>query len=391
MVKGVVTINENEVAGMMRLQQQFERKLRLPVVVSQSGTAYVLDASCGQVEVLASDTASPALNRVKIPARRRRAVALKMFWRYPEVPVSTAQAILEKISDGESKPQSIHIIIDTGATVADWPVLTQVISAVSNIPAKAKIPTKITIDGIFTCPDERQTDWLIKQKIVVRYILGPALGYAGDLDAATAKTIEEMANQGLRIPLLFYWSGQSGSVTAEMLSKALRLNKLAGIGILPYFLSPRFDRTTPAISCDSNGFSEVVSFLYTDRFLNEYLEEPVSDIEGHLAGAPGVRSVGILMTKDATLFPFRRFPFAANHKNTTKKLLLYQRCRKCVWRQVCGGIDASPSGYRKQYKIAANAWCAYRKSFMRRIVGECLDIREHLHKIEGRLMKEDKV
>jgi hypothetical protein len=106
-----------------------------------------------------------------------------------------------------------------------------------------------------------------------------------------------------------------------------------------------------------------------------------------LAVSPGAKSIRALITEKGGLLQFRRFPFAAS-KNT---VLLYGRCKRCAWRQICGGIDVSPPGLRKQFKIAADAWCEYRKIFMRRIVGECLEIREHIHRIKGGLLKGAKV
>jgi hypothetical protein len=383
----MVEINR-QVASMMQLQQRLEGELRLPVVVSQSGKAYVLDKFCKQVDVLESGTVTPAFSPGKTPAASR-GLSIKLFWRYPEVPVSAAKEVLGRIKAGTTKLRNIHIIIDTGPAVADWAGLQRITSAILDIQSKSKIPTRITIDGAFECPDEHYVDWLTKQRIVARYILGPALGYAGDIDNKAAKTLEAMSGYGLRVPLLFYWSGEAYEGVANVLKKALRLNKLAGVGVLPYFLSPRFDCRTMGASTDLKGFSKVVGFLYADRLLSEYLEEPVSDIESRLAVSPNAKSVRVLITEKGGLLQFRRFPFAAAGKNTP--VPLYGRCRRCAWRQICGGVDVSPTGFSKQFKIAADAWCEYRKTFMRRIVGECLEIREHIHRIKGGLLKGVKV
>jgi len=369
----------------MKLQQQFEDKLRLPVVVSQSGTAYVLDSSCVQAEVLKDDAVSRELYKRR---GTKMSPAVRLFLRYPEVPVAAAKAVVEKISSDAMKPQSIHIIIDTGIAPVAWPALKQMTTTILNIPLNFKIPARITIYGVFTCPDENEVNWLTSRRIFSRYILGPALGYAADLDAQAAKSIEEMANQGLRVPLLYYWSGQGHREVAEVLNKALRLNKLAGVGILPYFLSPRFNHTTAASDSDLKSFSELVGFLYADRFLSEYLEEPVSDIEARLAGLPGAHSFDAIITEDNGLLPFRRFSFAAADKKVAP---LYGQCKRCVWRGVCGGIDSTPPAFRNQYKIIADAWCSYRKHFIRQFVRESLEIREHLGKIEDRIVKEAKV
>jgi hypothetical protein len=201
-----------------------------------------------------------------------------------------------------------------------------------------------------------------------------------------------MSGYGLRVPLLYYWSGEACEGVANVLKKALRLNKLAGIGVLPCFLSPRFDGRTIGANPDLKGFSKVVGFLYADRLLSEYLEEPVSDIESRLAVSPNAKSVRALITEKGDLLQFRRFPFAAvswlvRENMDSRPVPLYGRCRRCAWRQICGGVDVSPLGFRKQFKIAADAWCEYRKIFMRRIVGECLEIREHIHRIKGGLLK----
>jgi len=377
-----MTEMNRQVANTMLLQQQVERKLRLPVVVSQSGTAYVLDKFCKQADILKSEMVTPVFNTAKVPAPLR-GLSIKLFWRYPEVPVLAAKEALERFKQGATKLRNIHIIIDTGPALADWAGLRQAASAILDSQRKSRIPARITIDGAFECPDERQVDWLTRQRIVVRYVLGSALGYAGDIDDKAAKTIETMSGYGLCVPLLFYWSGEGREGVAGVLKKALRLNKLAGIGVLPCFLSARFDGRT----IDLKGFSEVVSFLYADRLLSEYLEEPVSDVESRLAVSPSNKSVRALISEKGGLSQFRRFPFAASQNSAS----LYGRCRRCAWRQICGGVDVSPPGVRKQFKIAADAWCEYRKTFMRRIVGECLEIRENINKIKGGLLKGEKV
>jgi hypothetical protein len=253
-------------------------------------------------------------------------------------------------------------------------------------------------------PNRYYIDWLTRQRIVVRYVLGPALGYAGDIDSRTAKILKAMSDEGLRVPVLFYWSGESASAVRDVLRRALRLNKFAGVGILPCFLSPRFDCRTMNNHNNSNGFPRIVSRLYSDRMLCEHLEEPISDIEHRLAGSTAAHCVRGLITEQGDLMSFRHFPSAAKNRLNGKSLCqaptralaeqlnapMCSRCRRCAWRHICGGVDAAPRSFKRQYQIAADAWCQHRKILMQRIIGECLEIREQLHQIKDQPPKSAK-
>jgi hypothetical protein len=385
---------------MIQLHQQLEHKLKLPVVFTQSGTVYVLDAFGKNAEVLAAGRRSTSKflrRREKTPERRQ--LSIKLSLRYPDVPLEAANSCLGKIGSIATKVQAIHIVIETGVSAPDWARLERYITALmSNMQNKYKIPSGITIDGVFARPGRRHVDWLAKHRIVARYVLGPALGYAGNLDGKTSKVLKAMSDEGLRVPVLFYWSGQDGVEVKEVLSRALRLNKFAGVGILPCFLSPRFDSQTSHNHGDSEGFSDVVGSLYADRLLCEHLDEPIGDIEQRLAGAPGANCVRGLITEDGELLSFRHFPFAANHRSVKSSrspasqlnVPMCERCRRCAWRHICGGVDAAPPGLRQQHKIIADAWCQHRRILMRRITAECLEIREHLNQFKGRLPRSAK-
>jgi hypothetical protein len=234
-------------------------------------------------------------------------------------------------------------------------------------------------------------DWLAERRIPARFVLGPALGYPSELKKDTAKALTAMSEHGLRAPVLFYWSGQSCTVVAGLLKKALRLNKLAGVGILPHFLSPRFDCKTIPIDAALKKFAEVLAFLYADRQLSEFLEEPVSDIEERLTDSPRARCVRALVTESGGLLAFRRFPFAAGGRLSKKsqfKVAMCGRCGRCAWKHICGGIDRSPAEFRRQHRIIADAWCLHQKILMRRVIGECLEIREQLSRIKDNLLKD---
>ena len=68
-------------------------------------------------------------------------------------------------------------------------------------------------------------DWLIMRRILTRFVLGPSLGYPADLKGNNARALSAMSEYGLRIPVLFYWSGQDAVEAAGLLKKELRLKK----------------------------------------------------------------------------------------------------------------------------------------------------------------------
>ena len=379
---------------MGRFQEELEKKLKLPVVVARSGKVYVLDALGRDVRVFTTDadlTADDFRNqgRVKKP-RNRYFPYIQLFMRYPEVSVPTAEKALKKLTAKVTDLRGVHITVDTGPCAEDWEKLRQVAFVLLSGLAKSKILASMTIDGVFSRPRRSQMDWLSGKRIVTRYVFGSSLGHADEIEAETAKTFEAISGYGLRMPVLFYWSGQNKTAVAELLKKALRLNKLAGVSILPQYLSPRFDCGTMLSGRDFKTFSEVLGFLHADRLLCEYLDDTSSDIEERLADSPLSHcSLGVI-TEAAKVLPFRRFPFAASTAvlNNLFKARMYDRCKRCSWRRICGGVDCSPSAFRQQHKIVADAWCANRKIFMQRIVLECLAIREQLNQFKDRLLKD---
>jgi hypothetical protein len=234
-------------------------------------------------------------------------------------------------------------------------------------------------------------DWLVMRRILTRFILGPILGYPADLKGDNARALSAMSEYGLRIPVLFYWSGESTVEVAGLLKMALRLNKLGEVGILPYFLSPRFDFQNGLNGDGLNGFSDVLEFLYADRQLAEFIEEPISEIEQRLAGAVQSLSINVIITKTGDLHGFRRFPLAARRISIGKlqlKVPMSGRCERCAWKQLCGGIDRLSAATAEEHKIAAEAWCLNQKNLMRRVTGECLDLREYLDKIKNNVLKD---
>jgi hypothetical protein len=379
-------------------QQALEDKLKLPVIISKAGTVYVLNPSGTDVQVLPRTYISKpkrlarfGIAQERKPAQKRYPETIRLFLWYPEVSLKSADKAIKRVSAGAGKPAGVHIIIETGANPAEWPRLQKFTSGIFDALIKSKVRAAMVIEGVFSRPDKRIMDWLTVRRIFTRFILGPALGYPADLKAGNARVLAAMSEYGLRIPVLFYWSGQSGIEVAGVLKKALRLNKLGGIGILPYFLSPRFDCQTGFDGVDLNDFSEVLSFLYADRRLSEFLEEPMSEIEQRLTGSVQSHFNDALITKSGDLFGFRRFPFAAGRLPAGKtqfEVAASGRCGRCAWKRICGGVDKTPAAFRRQHRIMAEAWCLNQKILMRRVIGECLEIREYLSKIKNNALRD---
>jgi hypothetical protein len=383
---------------MMPLQQQLENRFKLPVVATQSGKIYVVDTFGKDASLFTAGRRNTLkfLQNRKITVNKRQ-LSAKLVIRYPEVSLPAALSAVEKIGIDATGVRSFNITIDAGPSSPQWTRLEKFVSAIiSNLRSKSQTPVAVSIDGAFARPDEHHIDWLARRRVALRYVLGPALGYAADLNSRTAKILKAMSDEGLRVGVLFYWSGQGCGEVKKVFNRALRLNKFAGVGILPCFLSPRFDCRTINDRNNSDGFARIVSRLYSDRTLCEYLEEPVSDIENHLAGSAPARRVNWLITEIGDLLSFRQFPFTANHGSAkssaspASQLIapLCGLCTRCAWRHICGGVDAAPRRLIKQHKIALDSWCKHRKILMKRIIGECLEIREHLQRVKGLLPKE---
>jgi hypothetical protein len=379
-------------------QQELEDKLKAPVVVSKTDTAYVVDLPGVDVQVLSrADLSKPKRltgldkGQGKKPAQKRYPVTVRLFLRYPEIPLKSVNKVIKRLAGQAKKPVSVHVIIETGVSPPEWNRLQKFASGIFDSLLKLKVRAAIIIEGVFSRPDKQIMNWLVMRRILTRFILGPSLGYPADLTGDNARAISAMSEYGLRIPVLFYWSGQSAVEVAGLLKKALRLNKLAGVGILPHYLSSRFDCQNHFDGDDLNGFSDVLAFLYADRQLAEFIEEPVSEVEQRLAGSAQSRFINAIMTKSGNLLGFRRFPFAAGRISTGKlqlKVPMSWRCERCVWKRLCGGIDRLSAASRWQHEIAGQAWCLNQKKLMRRVVGECLEIREYLDKIKNNVLKD---
>jgi len=381
-----------------RRQQELEDKLKAPVVISKSGKAYVVDLPGGDARILPENwvlkpgrLTGLGIARGKKPAQKRYPVTIRLFLRYPEISFKSADKAIKRLAAFAKKPVSVHVIIETGKNPPEWNRLQKFTSRIFNSLVELKVRAAIIIEGVFSRPDKQIMNWLVMRRILTRFILGPDLGYPADLKGDNARALSAMSEYGLKIPVLFYWSGQNAIEVSELLKKALRLNKLAGAGILPYFLSPRFDCRIGFNGADLNGFSDVLAFLYADRQLAEFIEEPVSEIEQRLAGPVQSHFINALITKSGDLRGFRRFPFAAGRISIGKlqiKVPMSGRCERCAWKRICDGVDRSPEASGRQHKIAAEAWCLNQKNLMRRVIGECLDIREYLDKIKNNVLKD---
>jgi hypothetical protein len=384
-----------QIDNKLSLQEEYEGKLKLPVVTTRTGTTFVLDPFGEDARILAKrkSVSRPDFSRAELSAKSRRmasrnhrVLAMRLFAQYADVSAESADAAIRKLASAGDRQKSVHITIETGPTPIDWGRLQKYAGSILSSFAKSKIRAGMTIEGVFNRPGSRIMGWLASQRVIVRFILGSELDYPVDLKSENAKVLSAMSQYGLRVPVLYYWSGQGGIEIAGVLKKALLLNKLAGVGVLPYYLSPRFDCRTRPVGRELEGFSDVITFLHTDRLLSEFLDEPVSDIEARLGNWLGARCARAIITKSAEMLFFRRFPFAAGKSRF--KTAISGRCKKCVWKQICGGIDRSPAAFRRQHKIIADAWCLNQKILMRRVIAECLEIRERLSQIKDNLLKD---
>jgi hypothetical protein len=379
-------------------QQELEDKLKAPVVVSKSGTVYVVDLSGGNARVLSRDDllrprrlAGLNKGQEKKPVRKCYPVTVRLFLRYPEIPFKSVDKVIRRFAGLSRKLVSIHVIIETGTKPPGWNRLQKFAKGIFDLLVKLKIRSGIVIEGVFSRPDKRIMDWLVMRRILTRFVLGPSLGYPAALKGDNARALSAMSEYGLRIPVLFYWSGQDAVEVAGLLKKALRLNKLGGIGILPYFLSSRFDYQKGLNGNDLNGFSDMLAFLYADKQLAEFIEEPISEVEQRLAGPLQSRYINAIMTKSGEILGFRRFSFAAGRMFTGKLQLrapMLGRCERCAWQRLCGGVDRLNADAGRLQKNVTEAWCFNQKKLMRRVTGECLDLREYLDKIKNNILKD---
>jgi hypothetical protein len=399
--------------------RELEYRLGLPVVTIQPGTIAILDKFARHAEFLNEEEASkllglaPAqmggqaradvdlllqntkLSQYRSQRRKKKNLSLRLYLRYSNSSASVAVTTIEKITSATTKIQKIEIIIDTGPYPFDWDHVLKFIADLWRLRGKSqRIPTNIIIDGAFSCPDRHHMKGLVEMRAVFRYVLGSGLGYSGDLNGNDARKLVMMSDYGLRVPVLFYWSGEDHVVVEQLLKKALKLNKLSGVSVLPYFLSPYFDCRTMTLDVDGRAFSNVVNGLYGDRLLSEFLDEPISNLENRISDCFTTSYVCALIRDTGERIPFKVFPFATNgydgriRKDTEflelltrpRTLPIYKRCRSCVWRHICGGVDKSPRTLRTEHKMATDVWCTCQKTFLQHIVSECLRIRDRISK-----------
>jgi hypothetical protein len=368
------------------LQEKLENKLKLPVVITRTKKVFVLDSFGKNIKVVSARGASKASYsglRGKILHRNHQNAPIRLILKYPEVSVRAADKAIKELEPNTTKKRLIHITIDTGPLPFDWDRIEQFVTGLLDRQNNSKIVPVITIEGVLSRPNRRQMNRLVQKGIISRFVLGPALGYSEGLEGDNAGAVKAMSDNGLRVPVLFYWGGENKTIVARQFRKALRLNKLSGISILPYYQSPRFECKGQLLAPYLNNFTEVLSFLYNDRLLSEFLDEPIGDVERRLSNSPISRGIQYIVTRGGGLMRFRRFPFAGGAVETA----MYGPCKRCAWRYICGGVDSSTQVPGRQYKMIADAWCSCRLSLMRRIAGECLEIREHLYKNKNQLQE----
>jgi len=298
---------------------------------------------------------------------------------------------IKRIGSVANNLSKMQIIIDFGPGLFPWEKAVDVIQALRGVDVP-KIPKQVIIDGSFSCPSEATMDFLVQQDVILRYVLGAALGYSGNLGKQEKEVLRTTSNYGLRVPVLFYWAGEDLLIVREILDEALSLNRASGISILPAFLSPHCDPEDLDGRIKAGGFDSVISYFYSDSSLSEFLDEPLVDIEERLSDSDRMNRLCVVIDSRGQIKPFRTFPFAIQRNDDvtydSKKSLellshparvpMWSRCKRCVWKHVCGGIDTFSGIHRRYQKGLFDIWCQYRQTYLRRIIRECLVIREHL-------------
>lgn len=396
------------------IEKELENKLGLPVVSMQSGTIAVLDKLASRAEMLNKQDALKLLdysfgkkekseagpnisqNIIKLRQKKRnnkKKVNIKLYFCCLHITSKDAAMAIRKIASGVSNISKIQIFIDAGPGFFEWDRVLKLVENLYHVRGESVIATNIFIDASFSCPNKEHMDFLIKHKVILRYVLGSSLGYSENLYGKDAKALSTVSDYGLRVPVLFYWSGEKTEIVERILRRALELNRLSGIGLLPYFLHPHFDSNSFNNSVRGSAFLEMVNALYANHLFSEFMEEPICDLEDRMSDCNTNNHIRALITDKGRIVPFRTFPFAALYSNSRtsfkteeifrlfenpNQLTIYNRCRRCVWKYICGGLDSNRCAPVEQYKTIANIWCKYQKTFMRQIVNECLAIRNFM-------------
>jgi len=390
------------------LGKRLEMKLKLPVVAIEERRFAVLEKTAQRVEFLnnseavalvdsrleneMSDTKQriASLSNRTYRARTRR-LNLKLYLCSCLLSGDTVIEAIKRIVSETNNLSKMQIIVDFGPDFFSWEKVVDVVQALRVVDG-SKIPKQIVIDGSFSCPSEATMDFLSQQDVILRYVLGAALGYSGNLSIQQKETLKTTSNYGLRVPVLFYWAGEDPLLVKEILEEALILNAASGIIILPAFLSPHCNPEDLDGRIKAAGFDSVVSYLYSDNSLSEFIDEPLIDIEERLSDSDHINRLCAVIDDRGQIRPFRTFPFAIQRNDDvtydSKKSLellshptrvpVWSQCKRCVWKYVCGGIDTFSGVHERYHKGLFEIWCQYRQTYLRKIIGDCIIICEHL-------------
>jgi hypothetical protein len=396
------------------LEKRLEKKLKLPVVTIEERKIAVLEKFVKEVELLDVSEAEALVDsrfenemseltltsdikqRIASLSSRTyrgkvRRLNLKLYLCSCHLSGNAVLEAIRRIGSAANNLSKIQIIVDFGPGLFPWNKIVDIVQALHGVDG-LKIPKQIIVDGSFSCPGEATMDFLVQQGVILRYVLGAALGYSGHLGKQEKEFLKTTSNYGLRMPVLFYWAGEDLLIVKEILEEALSLNRASGISILPAFLSPHCDPEDLDGRIKAGGFDSVVSYFYSDSSLSEFLDEPLIDIEERLSDSDHVDRLCAVIDGRGQIRPFRIFPFAIQRNGDvtydSKKSLellshparvpMWSRCKRCVWKHVCGGVDTFSGVHERYHKGLFDIWCQYRQTYLRQILRECLIIREHL-------------
>jgi len=397
---------------------ELERALGLPVAPLRSGQIAVLDRFAKHAEVLteleAMELLQPcnvekhklglsASENTTVPYRKaggkgRDGASVSLYCRRSCLSGPESVMAIKGMASDATNISRLRIFLDTGPDTFEWDSVIAWIKtfcSVNGDPHGARITTNVFIDASFSCPSSDHMDFLVRHKVILRYILGSRLGYATGLDGREGGTLSRTCSYGLRVPVLYYWSGEDAESVANVLRNALVSNKLSGIGLLPYFMSPYFNPADDDGRIDGTGFLAALDGCYADHSLSEFMDEPFEDMEDRISHCGTRNHIHALVEGDGRILRFRAFPFTALLRHTPQSTSgagapnvfsshrqprLYGRCRSCSWKHICGGLDSCSSVSREQYHSISSVWCSSRKAYLRRVASECLDLRACVHK-----------
>jgi len=394
-------------------ETDLERKLRLPVVAISPDKIAILNKFASYAKTLKKEdvlkladhfttkeqSKSQKDNKVLYDSvspqlRNRRfkgcGLNLKLYFKHLGLTPETVVSAIEQIVSHKTSIRKIQIVITIGPHSFDWDDLLEIIRALRDNVRSQPRPISIFVDGAFSCPKVDQMELLVKYRVLFRYVLGCGLGYSGNLGKKESKDLMFMSDYGLRVPVLFYWAGECLESVIQLLKRALELNRLSGVNILPYFLSPFFDCKIVNGVVDEKNFLELINAVYSDCLLGEFIDEPINDIEERMIDCFQNKYLCGTVANTGEIMPFRAFPFSRGHYlenlrsvDSLKILLsgelpIYKQCKNCAWKHICGGIDKPSIVSIDQYENMSNVWCAFRKITMQRIVTECLRINNNI-------------